>query len=69
MSRFLIVFDRSSGRTLEIRSIGPSAGVATQARLAAEDFHRADKNVEVVVLSSSSEANLRLVGPPQLNAT
>jgi hypothetical protein len=59
MSRFLIVFNRNSGRTLEVRSVGPSAGAATRARLEAEESHRTDKNVEVVVLSSTSEANLR----------
>jgi hypothetical protein len=59
MSRFLVVFNRNSGHTLEVRSVSSSAGAATRARLEAEDSYRADKNVEVVVLSSSSEANLR----------
>ena len=59
MSRFLVVFNRNSGHTLEVRPVGTSAGAATQARLEAEDAYRADKNVEIVVLSSSSEANLR----------
>jgi hypothetical protein len=59
MFRFLIVFDRKAGHTLEFRPVGTAVGAATRARLEAEDAYRGDKNVEVVVLSSSSEANIR----------
>lgn len=58
MSRFLVVFDRSLGRVLEVRQLD-SLRSSSIARLDAEDVYRENAEVEVVVLTAFSEGDLR----------
>jgi hypothetical protein len=59
MSRFLLAFDRVAGKLLQIRDAGDSAHDAMQARLDLEEKYAESSSVEVVVLSASSEEDLR----------
>jgi hypothetical protein len=58
VSRFLVVFDRRAGITLEVREVGALPGAAISARLDAEEAYMSNKSVEVVVLSADSEESL-----------
>jgi hypothetical protein len=58
MKHFLVVFDRAEGRLCRLTEYASSAG-ALQARFDAEKLHRAHPDIEVVVLSAPSKADLR----------
>lgn len=58
MSRFLLVFDRSSGELRELREVDGSADVAMAARMDAEERYRQEPAIEVVVLNASSRKDL-----------
>lgn len=58
MSRFLVVFDRSHGRVMEVRQLDPMDR-SSRARQDAEDEFKGTDDVEVVILTASSKDNLR----------
>lgn len=58
MSYFLMVFDRQEGRVLRQREYSGRAE-ALRARFRAERQHPDRENVEIVVLTADSEADLR----------
>lgn len=59
MKLFLVTYDRHRSRLLEEVRQFDDRGEAYQALHDAEDAHRGDQNVEVVLLGGESEADLR----------
>ena len=59
MIRYLVVFDRRRGTVIELRSIASEDASIADIRLEAEDAYTNNADVEVVVLTSDSEAGLR----------
>jgi hypothetical protein len=55
---FLLVYDRSKGELLSMTEIADHTE-ALRARFDAEKRHRDDASIEIVVLSASSEADIR----------
>jgi hypothetical protein len=58
MKHFLLVFDRSEGRLCRLEEF-ESSSKALDARFAAERLHRGEADIEVVVLTADSKADLR----------
>ena len=59
MAHFLVVYDRSKGKLLDVREFGDDdfAG-ALSARFARERAEQGDEDIEVVVLSGSSRETI-----------
>lgn len=59
MQHYLVVFDRSGADEVRLRKFETSAE-ALLARLEAEQVHRDNPEIEIVVLSAESRESLRL---------
>jgi hypothetical protein len=59
VSHFLIVFDRAEGRVISEREFAEHR-TALEERFRAERDHRANADIEIVVLSAESKEALRL---------
>lgn len=57
MNHYLIVYEREKGRVLRLEPCHDAA-TAMRARFAAERVHRANRNIEIVILGAQSEAAL-----------
>lgn len=58
MKHFLLVFDRTEGRLYRLAEFATSSA-ALEARFEAERLHRGRPEVEVVVLTADSKADLK----------
>lgn len=58
MNHYLMVYEREQGRVLHLEPC-PDAVSAMRARFAAERLHRANRDIEIVILGAQTEAALR----------